>query len=55
MKPQPKDRGGNGSANMVAFDTRNKPPVFVDQDTDTDGVQNTETTRKVEVASHREL
>ena len=32
----------------VAFDTRNKAPVFDDQDTETDGVQNTETTRKVE-------
>ena len=27
---------------------RNKAPVFDDQDTETDGVQNTETTRKVE-------
>ena len=34
--------------NMVAVDTRNKAPVFEDQDTETDGVQNTETTRKVE-------
>ena len=34
--------------NMVAADTRNKAPVFADQDTETDGVQNTETTRKVE-------
>ena len=32
----------------VAEDTRNKAPVFADQDTETDGVQNTETTRKVE-------
>ena len=34
--------------NPVATDTRNKAPVFDDQDTVTDGVQNTETTRKVE-------
>ena len=34
--------------NPVAVDTRNKAPVFEDQDTETDGVQNTETTRKVE-------
>ena len=34
--------------NAVAPDTRNKAPVFDDQDTETDGVQNTETTRKVE-------
>ena len=33
---------------MVAADTRNRAPVFADQDTETDGVQNTETTRKVE-------
>ena len=36
------------AANMVAADTRNKAPMFDDQDTETDGVQNTETTRKVE-------
>ena len=36
-----------GSANMVAVDTRNKPPVFDDQDDDTAGVQNDETTREV--------
>ena len=35
-------------AKRVAEDTRNRAPVFVDQDTETDGVQNTETTRKVE-------
>ena len=35
-------------ANEVAADTRNKAPVFADQDTETDGVQNTMTTRKVE-------
>ena len=34
--------------NPVAADTRNRAPVFEDQDTETDGVQNTETTRKVE-------
>ena len=32
----------------VARDTRNKAPVFADQDMDTDGVQNTMATRKVE-------
>ena len=36
------------AAMMVAVDTRNRAPVFDDQDTETDGVQNTETTRKVE-------
>ena len=36
------------SANAVAADTRNKAPMFEDQDTETDGVQNTATTRKVE-------
>ena len=37
------------SANPVAVDTRNKPPVFDDQDTEMDGVQNdTTATRKVE-------
>ena len=30
------------------MDTRNRAPVFEDQDTETDGVQNTATTRKVE-------
>ena len=39
----------------VAFDTRNKAPVFNDQDTETDGVQNTETTRKVEENRTRKL
>ena len=28
------------AANVVAVDTRNRPPAFVDQDTETDGVQN---------------
>ena len=36
------------AAKVVALDTRNKAPVFGDQDTETDGVQNTEATRKVE-------
>ena len=35
------------SANAVALDTRNRAPVFDDQDDDTDGVQNEVTTRKV--------
>ena len=34
--------------NPVEKDTRNRAPVFEDQDTETDDVQNTETTRKVE-------
>ena len=33
---------------MVAVDTRNKAPEFVDQDDDTDGVQNESTMRKVD-------
>ena len=36
------------SANAVAVDTRNRAPVFADQDTETDGVQNEATERKVE-------
>ena len=32
---------------MVAVDTRNRPPAFDDQDEDTMGVQNDETTREV--------
>ena len=35
------------SANAVALDTRNRAPVFDDQDDDTKGVQNDETTREV--------
>ena len=35
------------SANPVARDTRNRAPVFADQDGDTPGVQNETTTRKV--------
>ena len=34
--------------NEVAADTRNKPPVFADQDDDMDGLQNESTTRKVD-------
>ena len=34
--------------NMVAADTRNKPPAFVDQDTEMDGVQNESAERMVE-------
>ena len=33
------------AANIVAADTRNKPPMFVDQDTEMDGVQNESTER----------
>ena len=36
------------AANMVAEDTRNKPPAFVDQDTETDGDQSESTERNVE-------
>ena len=36
------------AANEVAVDTRNKPPAFEDQDTETDGDQSESTTRKVE-------
>ena len=35
------------SENEVALDTRNRPPAFDDQDEDTMGVQNDETTREV--------
>ena len=35
------------SANVVALDTRNRQPAFEDQDEDTMGVQNEETTRSV--------
>ena len=42
------DKTANGtSANLVEVDTRNRAPVFDDQDDDTDGVQNDETTREV--------
>ena len=33
---------------MVAVDTRNQPPAFVDQDTEADGLQNESTERMVE-------
>ena len=36
------------SANAVAVDTRNRAPLFADQDTETDGVQNEAPERKVE-------
>ena len=36
------------AANRRGGGHRNKAPVFEDQDTETDGVQNTEATRKVE-------
>ena len=35
------------TSSVVAEDTRNKAPVFEDQDAETDGVQNESTTRKV--------
>ena len=35
------------ASSVVAEDTRNKAPVFEDQDAETDGVQNESTTRKV--------
>ena len=35
-------------AEAVEVDTRNKPPAFVDQDADMDGVQNTTAERKVD-------
>ena len=35
-------------AGPVEVDTRNKPPAFVDQDADMDGVQNTTAERKVD-------
>ena len=42
------DKFAVGTAvNMVAEDTRNKAPVFEDQDDETDGTQNTEATREV--------
>ena len=42
-----KDIARAASANPVARDTRNRAPVFADQDGDTPGVQNETTTRKV--------
>ena len=44
----PKKTASVASATAVAVDTRNKAPVFEDQDAKTDGVQNESTTRKVE-------
>ena len=41
------DKFAVGAAGDVAVDTRNRAPVFEDQDTDTEGVQNESTTRKV--------
>ena len=36
------------AANGTALDTRNRAPVFIDQDMDTDGIQNDSATRKVD-------
>ena len=36
------------AAVVVAVDTRNRPPAFEDQDTETKGIQNETTTREVE-------
>ena len=36
------------AVNVVAVDTRNRQPEFVDQDTETDGIQNETATREVE-------
>ena len=47
MDEETKDIARAASANPVARDTRNRAPVFVDQDGDTPGVQNETTTRKV--------
>ena len=44
----PKKTASVASATAVAVDTRNKAPVFEDQDAETDGTQNESTTRKVE-------
>ena len=44
--PEKTEKSGDSTQN-VAADTRNKAPVFADQDTDEDGIQNTETTRTV--------
>ena len=46
--PQGPDHTASGdSASPVAADTRNKAPVFDDQDDDTDGIQNAEAERMV--------
>ena len=41
-------RAVGATANVVAVDTRNRPPAFVDQNTSIDGIQNESTTKKVE-------
>ena len=47
--PQGSEKTASGdSANAVAADTRNKAPVFADQDTETDGTQNDAAERTVE-------
>ena len=47
--PQGPEHTATGdSANLVAADTRNKAPVFDDQDDETDGLQKTEAARTVE-------
>ena len=47
--PQGSGKTASGdSANAVAADTRNKAPVFNDQDTETESIQNTEAERTVE-------
>ena len=43
-----KKTAGLAAVAVVAEDTRNKPPAFVDQDADMDGVQNTTAERKVD-------
>ena len=44
----PTKTAAQGSANVVAVDTRNKPPAFADEDSETEGVQNDMATRKVD-------
>ena len=47
--PQGSEKTASGDSDrVVAVDTRNKAPEFVDQDTDTEGNQNTEAERTVE-------
>ena len=48
----PEHMASGGSANPVAADTRNKAPVFDDQDDGTDGIQNATTTRTIEENSN---
>ncbi len=46
--PQGPEKTASGdSAQSVASDTRNRAPVFDDQDDETDGIQNTEATRTI--------